>query len=47
METVKIIRTCRSPDDVNFGYPVQIEYTDGGPDHNTFWTVNHVGFGST
>ena len=34
-ETVKIIRACRSPDDVNSVYPVQLEYTDEGPDHNT------------
>ena len=40
VETVKIIRKCRSPDDVNSGYPVLLEYTDGGPDHSTtFWTV--------
>ena len=35
METVKIIRACRSSEDVNSGYPVQLEYTDGDPDHNT------------
>ena len=31
---------CRSPDDVNSGYPVQLENTGGSPDYNTtFWTV--------
>ena len=34
VETVKIIRACRSPVDVNSGYHVQLEYTDGGPDYN-------------
>ena len=54
VETVQIIRACRSPDDANSGNPVQLEYTDGSPDHSsTFWTVkiacyevHHVGFGS-
>ena len=35
METVKIIRSCRLPDDVKSWYTFQLEYTDGGPDHNT------------
>ena len=40
VETVKLIREYRSPDDVNSRYPVLLEYSDGGPDHNTtFWTV--------
>ena len=34
-ETVKIVRENKSSD-----YPIQLEYTDSVPDHNTtFWTV--------
>ena len=40
VETVKVVREDKSSDGVNSDYPIQQEYTDGGPDHNTtFWTV--------
>ena len=40
VETVKIVRENKSSDGVNSDYPIQLEYTDGGPDHITiFWTV--------
>ena len=45
VETVKIVRENKFSDGVNSDYPIQLEYTNGGPDHNTtFWTVkiSHV-----
>ena len=40
VETVKIVMENKSSDGVNSDYPIQLEYTDGGPDHSTtFWTV--------
>ena len=40
VETVKVVRENKSSDGVNSDYPIQLEYIDGNPDHNTtFWTV--------
>ena len=40
VETVKIVRENKSSDGVSSDYPIQLEYIDCGPDHNTtFWTV--------
>ena len=35
VETVKIVRVNKYSDGVNSDYPIQLEYTGGGPDHNT------------
>ena len=38
--TMKIIREYKSVDDVKYAYPIQLEYFERGPQHNTtYWTV--------